>query len=300
MYSVIAAHAFCVKKSLQELFYRQPSLRLSMSSISKSFSLLVIILLAVSGFTIVKPAFAQIPKPSVPEFTVKFIDASHFTLTTYSIDPYTDQNVTHPSYYVANKTITVSIKNQPFVSTYDSSGGFNTSLLYNIRIKGHYVENWTNLYLVDDLPAKSNSDYTVFSYVSEQPNCENTYILGDIMTDFQMGAQVDFQVKAMSGIVHRVFNPNATNQLEMYPYEFTGEESGWSNTQTITINTDDATILYTSSSPSSPSPTPTVTSVSNFPNSSLLLITTITLVVIAFLLAVIIFLLLYTRKRKLA
>jgi hypothetical protein len=271
-----------------------------MGSISKSFSLLVIVLLAVSSLTIVKPAFAQIPKPSVPEFTVKFIDASYFTPTTYSIDPYTDQNVTHPSYYVANKTITVSIKNQPFVSTYDSSGGFNTSLLYNIRIKGHYVENWTNLYLVDDLPAKSNSDYTVFSYVSEQPNCENTYVLGDIMTDFPMGAQVDFQVEAMNGIVHRVFNPNATNQLEMYPYEFTGEESGWSNTQTITINTDDATNLYTSSSPSSPTPTSIATSVSNFSNSSLLLITTIALVVIAFLLAIIISLLLYMRKRRIA
>jgi hypothetical protein len=224
---------------------------------NKRLALLLIPILTASSLIMAKPAFAQIPKPSVPEFTVKFIDASYYTPTTYSIDPYTGKNVTHPSYYVANKTIIVSIKNQPFVSTYDSSGGWNTSLLYNIRIKGHFTENWTNLYLVDDLPAKSNSDYTVFSYVSEQPNCENTYILGDIMTDFPAGAQVDFQVEAMNGYVHRVFNPNATNQLEMYPYEFTGEESGWSNTQTITINTNDATTLFTSPSPSSPTPTPT-------------------------------------------
>src|SRR5208283_4286771 len=53
MYSVIEAHAFCVKKSLQELFYRQPSLRLSMSSISKSFSMLLILVLAVSSLIIV-------------------------------------------------------------------------------------------------------------------------------------------------------------------------------------------------------------------------------------------------------
>jgi hypothetical protein len=245
----------------------------------------------------VESAFAQsIPKPSVPEFTVRFIDASYYTLTTYSIDPYTGQNVTHPSYYVANKTIIVSIKNQLFVSIYDPSGGWNTSLFYDTRIKGHYVENWTNLYLVDNLPSKSSSDYTVFSYVSEQPNCENTYILGDTMPDFPAGAQVDFQVKAMNGYVHRVFNPNATNQLEMYPYGFTGEESGWSNTQTVTINANDATTRYASSSSSSPTPS-TATPVSNPPNSSLLLMTTIAFVTIAFLLVVIILLLFYMRKR---
>ena len=271
-----------------------------MGNIGKSFSLLLVLILAVSSLTVVKPAFAQVPKPSVPEFTVKFIDASYYTPTTYSIDPYTNQNVTHPSYYVANKTIIVSIKNQPFVSTYDSSGGWNTSLFYNIRIKGHYVENWTNLYLVDGLPVKSNSDYTVFFYVSEQPYCENTYMLGDITTDFPVDAKVDFQVKAMNGYVHRVWNPNATNQLEMLPYVFTGEESGWSNTQTITINTNDATTRYTSPSPSPPTPTSTVTPGSNSPDSSLLLITTIAFVTIAFLLIVIVFLLFYMRKRKIA
>jgi hypothetical protein len=271
-----------------------------MGNMGKGFSLLLVLVLAGSSLITVKPSFAQIPKPSIPEFTVKFIDASYYTPTTYSIDPYTNQNVTHPSYYVANKTIIVSIKNQPFVPTYDSSGGWNTSLFYNIRIKGHYAENWTNLYLVDDLPAKSNSDYTVFSYVSEQPNCENTYILGDRMIDFPVGAQVDFQAEAMNGYVHRVFNPNATNQLEMYPYEFTGEESGWSNTQTITLNANDATTRYTSPSPSSPTPTSTVTPVSNTPNSSLLLITTVAFVTIVFLLIVIIFLLFYMRKRRIA
>jgi hypothetical protein len=208
-----------------------------------------------SSLIAVKAASASttMPKPSVPEFTVKFIDASYYTPTTYSIDPYTGRNVTHPSYYVANKTIIVSIKNQPFVSTYDSSGGWNSSLFYNIRIKGHHAENWTNLYLVEDLSAKSNSEYTVFSYVSEQPNCENTYILGDIAADFPVGAQVDFQVEAMNGYVHRVWSGNATNQLEMLPYVFSGEESGWSDTQTVTINTNDATALYTGS----PSPTST-------------------------------------------
>jgi hypothetical protein len=67
---------------------------------------------------------------------------------------------------------------------------------------------------------------------------ENTYILGDKIVEFPAVAQVDFQVEAMTGFVHRVFNPNATNQLEMYPYVFSGETSGWSNTQTLTIGTE--------------------------------------------------------------
>ncbi len=39
----------------------------------------------------------------------------------------------------------------------------------------------------------------------------------------------------MIGWIHRVFNPNSTDQLTMYPFVFSGETSGWSNTQTITL-----------------------------------------------------------------
>jgi hypothetical protein len=39
----------------------------------------------------------------------------------------------------------------------------------------------------------------------------------------------------MIGYVSRNYNPSATNQLEMYPWEFTGQESGWSGTQTVAV-----------------------------------------------------------------
>ena len=39
----------------------------------------------------------------------------------------------------------------------------------------------------------------------------------------------------MIGYIRRVYNPNATNQLEMYPYVFTGETSDWGETQIVTI-----------------------------------------------------------------
>lgn len=72
----------------------------------------------------VKPAHAQsIPTPSVPEFTVKFVNASYEVPTSYSTDPYTGQNVTHSSYFVENSSIELTITNQPFVSFIDNING---------------------------------------------------------------------------------------------------------------------------------------------------------------------------------
>jgi hypothetical protein len=134
-------------------------------------------------------------------------------------------------------------------------------LHYNIRVKAHHEEKWTNLYLREDIPylsenvpSKSVSENTVLSYNSYQPISENTYIMGGKKIDFPPGSQVDFQVEALAGYIQRIWNPNFTSQLDMYPYVFTGETSGWSNTQTITIPE-----TSTSTSPSTnPTPTPTV------------------------------------------
>ena len=96
-----------------------------------------------------KPASAQsIPKPSVPEFTVKFVDYSYDVPTTTSIDPYTGKTVTNQSYHVENRTIQLEIKNQPFNSYI--ANGQNISFYFNVREKGHYEENWTTIYSVDN------------------------------------------------------------------------------------------------------------------------------------------------------
>jgi len=55
------------------------------------------------------------------------------------------------------------------------------------------------------------------------------------MANFAFGGQVDFQVQALIGATHRGYNANATNQLDMYPFVFDGETSGWSSVQTLTI-----------------------------------------------------------------
>ena len=61
-----------------------------MSGTSKGFSLPLVVILAVSSLIMVESAFAQsIPKPSVPEFTLKYVDNSHNVLPIYGVDPYT-------------------------------------------------------------------------------------------------------------------------------------------------------------------------------------------------------------------
>jgi hypothetical protein len=70
----------------------------------KPATLLLITVLAVSSLIMVSSAFAQsITKPSVPEFTLVLVDSSYDVPTTYSIDPYTGENVTHNGYHVEDK-----------------------------------------------------------------------------------------------------------------------------------------------------------------------------------------------------
>lgn len=206
-----------------------------MGRISKSYFSILLLMIALSSLTLVGTANAQsITKPSVPEFTVKLISPP-------------------PESQQVNRTIELSIKNQPFAPNY----GF----FYNIRMTVN-DGNWSLLYTIDDVPTQSNGEYTILSYPSDQPVVEYQYNLGDRIQDLFAGDKVDFQVQAMIGNIHRVFNPNATNQLEMYPYVFTGESSDWSSIQTITIP-DTST---------SASPTPTV---SEFPSLALIPLSTV-------------------------
>lgn len=205
-----------------------------MGNISKSFALILIIAISSLSLIVIKPVCAQsIPTPSVPEFTVTIISSP-------------------PDSHFVNKTIELSIKNQPSFANY----GF----FYNVRIRIN-GGNWSLLYTIDDVPSQSSGEYTNLAYPSDQPVVEWQYNLGDSIHDLFAGDKVDFQVQAMIGSIHRIFNPNATNQLEMYPYVFTGEMSDWSGAQTITIP---------ATSTLSPTPTPTVP---EFPSVTILLLT---------------------------
>jgi hypothetical protein len=213
----------------------------------------------------IKPTCAQtIPKPHTPEFTLKYIDNSYDTPISYSIDPYTGTNITNPSVHIDNRTIEVKIKNQPFTPYYDANSSFNIFLLFNIRIKGHYGEYWTNLYLNDDShPSQDqDGDYTILPLaLGDNSNTPLRWIPSN--------STIDFQIQAMIGYFHRVVQGSGA------PWIFTGETSDWSATQTVTIEQN-----------SSPTPTPTVP---EFPSAT---IVTIMLIALALTISV------FQRKKK--
>jgi hypothetical protein len=195
-----------------------------------------------SSLVMVGSVFAQsIPTPSVPEFSLRFVDASYDVPTTYTIDDYTGQNITHPGYHVENRTIEVRIKNQPFTS-YESNGQIINCYL-NVRIKGSYAENWTTIYGPGlGYLTQSKSDYTQVSYSLD----EYEYPFWDNLNE---GGTVDFQVEALIGSVHR------DASIPWAPWVFEGEVSGWSNTQTITIESQTPTPPEPTT-PTSPTPLP--------------------------------------------
>ena len=213
---------------------------------NKRFALLLILILTASSLIVVKPTHSSIPKPSVPEFTLKFVDSSYNVTTT---DPYTGVDVTQQ---FDNNTIEIMIKNQPF--TY-SKNGLTYHLYYNVRTKPHFVGDWTerypvvertnspydweneswsySKYLSDNSPPQSNSDYTVISYALG----DNAYYL---FRDLPSNAQIDFQVEAIVGhdsqrwVIEHPLAPRYGGYYEpAIAYDTT---SGWSNTQTLIID----------------------------------------------------------------
>ena len=221
-----------------------------MVSTGKTLMLTLILLMTLSSLTLLtaRPAAAQsIPEPLVPEFTAKLISP-----------PEESQSV--------NRTIQLSIKNQPSLSDY----GF----FYMVRARIN-DGNWSLLYTIDNVPAQSSGEYTTLSYPSDGPVVEYQYYLGDRIENLIASDKVDFQVQAMIGNIHRVYNPNHTSQLDMYPYVFTGEVSDWSNAQTITI--PDGSVSSSTPDPATPT---TPTSLDSVYTTILLLVGIISVVVI--------------------
>jgi hypothetical protein len=213
---------------------------------SKTLLLLILLLLTVSMTLTAKPAAASVSKP---EFTLQYVDRSYDVPVTYtySTEPYTGQQIAHSSggYHVDNRTIEITIRNQPFTPYLDADN-HTVELFYNVRSKGHF-EDWasssggggaTGLH-------SSTSGYTVISI-----NIQNWNGVRD-------GGQIDFQVEAITG--YPASDANYCGSIHFT----TIEESGWSNTQTITVgNSSTATPTqpaYTSWPTPTASPNPTAT-----------------------------------------
>jgi len=171
-----------------------------------------------SNLVEVESAFAQsISKPSVPEFTLKYVDTSYDVPSTYSIDSYTG-NVTIKAGYHVNKCLELTIRNQPIYPM----------LFYNVRYKGHFEDNWTEIFSYQhsfpesqnelfpgSLPHRSDSEYTIITIPRQISVTEN---------------EIDFQVQAMEW--HTESYGNGKPGLRWTSFE----SSEWSSTQTITYD----------------------------------------------------------------
>ena len=249
-----------------------------MGNASKTLALLLTLIIAMPCLTLltVKPVNAQIiPKPSVPDFTLNYVDSSYDVPSTTSTttDPYTGKQTTTTAtgYRIYNQSIYVSAKNQPF-TPYNDSDGHYINLAYTIRWKGYYSDSWNYLpnrtayYGVDGYwsPYEGNTTIVIGLNWKENP-IEIHAINRDFDYDYFLGGvpvngTVDFQVQAFIGYSELVPMPRNPYNDNGYYLVVTGQSSDWSSTQTITIPTSSISPSPnpTSSPTQTPSPTPTV------------------------------------------
>jgi hypothetical protein len=174
--------------------------------------LLIIALMASSLIAIQAYTEDSIPKPAVPEFTVKIVaypyDIPPETIT--HINEYTGETtVTNkPGKHIENKSIEITIKNPPFTPytitthtgynhetgesyTYDRNNTVN--LFYDVGVKGHYGDKWksvetlyTSYWEGPQSNAQLDSEYTVITIAADYPN--------DAFLDFRVQARVGYFV----------------------------------------------------------------------------------------------------------
>ena len=235
-----------------------------MAKLGKYLALLLLIALAVHLFLMDTPTDAQtIPLPSIPEFTIKFVNGSHAETT---INAYTGIQETE---LIGNDTIEIKITNQHF--TYS-----NYQIYYNVRSKPHFEGNWTEVYPVVTGASSYEGGYNysyaqyINHYSIQQSETSYTTIIFTVRptelyqaTGYDVmgvgyygipyGSQLDFQVEAQVGHPSQRW----VSDHPLLPVESGGFEpavaydtsSGWSNTKTVSIG---ETLTSISPSPTVP------------------------------------------------
>ena len=181
-----------------------------MGNTSKSFSLLLVVILAVSSLIMVESAYAQsIPKPSVPEFKISY------TNYVYDEPPATSQwsgePIPNSGYHYDYREVYIKVRNQPndaYVNENSVNNGVREKLYYNVRVKNHFSNDWVELYGQSPVYADNGSIIIGTWYWgasdSEVTNIGSISLNGrtniiHASRDVAVGDQVDFQVKALIG-----------------------------------------------------------------------------------------------------
>jgi hypothetical protein len=221
--------------------------------LTASFIFLILSSLLVTSFTSTTVQAAS--KPSVPQFSVKFVDNSYDVpaSTTTATDPYTgkETTTTHLGYHVEKYDLEVTIKKQSFTS-YTNADGYTCNLYCNVQVKGHFEENWKVFY--------SDSQSYVFIMWSGSQDIVVSYTLCEYDATMFLGkppsgSQLDFRVEAFAGY-WRDPMPQESALGIREQILVRDESSGWSDIQTITI-TYDASLSLPSQTVTSPENTST-------------------------------------------
>jgi len=212
---------------------------------SKKRVLALAFTLILIGLMLVSQAKAEIdiPKPSGPEFAVQLVDYSYDTpptTPTYTIDPFTGEQKQltsgSPSHHIENKSIEITVENQPF-APYTDSNGNHIGYYYDIRFKGHYGTDWT----YDPFKPDGTSTYSYGGYdmtsvepykASTSEHTIITYFLGK--SGIPNYGEVDLAVQAQIGYIQQNGN-EFERRVYGVTYSFIGVSSDWSSTQTVTI-----------------------------------------------------------------
>lgn len=226
-----------------------------MGKTNKTTTLILTLIIAVSCLTALTlaPAAAQtIPKPITPEFTIALFDSSYDIPPTSTVNPYNGAVTTQDGRHVESRTIQISVKNQPFTpytiqwQSGDQTYNKTVYLHYEIRWKGHYETEWHQpsypldyYYMITPEDARLKNEYTIFTYKADYSSAGWSGMGPTMPQD----AQIDFQVKAYIGYIQYVVLAGAAGLA------FKGEESNWSNTQTITLTQTPTTPTATPTTP---------------------------------------------------
>lgn len=262
----------------------------------KFLSCVCLIILTLFSSATIEASVASMPKPSIPQFNVKLVDSSYDTSSTTSVDPYTGKTETQAGSHIESRTIEIYIKREsiePFIVE-TPTGNWTAGLQYNIRWKGHFEQEWHEIYTATNGYAGGiiEVDYLVVSYEGKYSSEGlNLYYQG-LIAKFPSGGQVDFQVEAMVGYVHR--DPLALGWV------FTGETSGWTGTQTLTI-TETAPTPDTSPSSSTPQGTTSIPNQTSPQTTELFGLDYVQLLMVVFvgvIAVLLVFVVFYLRKRS--
>jgi len=195
--------------------------------LKKCLAVALILTLSFSTLLAINGSIAVSAVPSPPEFSVKLVAYPYDVppQTTKTIDQYSEEEIvrTTPGYHVENKSIEIKIKN-PTNTLYKDSDGTRIGIYYNVRVKGHFGIEWTELY-----PESNRREYRGYDEIVSQSATEYTII--NCSAKYASGDQVDFQVQAREGY-HNLRQPF---WMSGYTYEFVGTYSPWSETQTLMI-----------------------------------------------------------------